>query len=109
MNPAIVEEQKAIAEQLRLRPKVPPVARISRKALAIGAGVLSAGLFAALAWSTLERPARAPIDPSPQASKPAGKIEGLPKDYLTRSSAPVLGPPLPGDLGRPILAAQAEG
>lgn len=109
MNPAITQEQKAIAEQLRLRPKVPPVARISRKVLAIGAGVLSAGLFAALGWSTLERPTRAPEEPSPRASKPPGKIEGLPKDYLTRPSAPVLGPPLPGDLGRPILAAQAEG
>lgn len=109
MNPAIAQEQKAIAEQLRLRPKIPPVARISRKALAISAGVFSAGLFAALGWSTLERPTRRPQEASPEASKPAGKIEGLPKDYLTRPDAPVLGPPLPGDLGRPILAAQAEG
>jgi type IV secretion system protein VirB10 len=37
-------------------------------------------------------------------------IEALPKDYtgVSRQTVPQLGPPLPGDLGRPILAAQGQ-
>ena len=36
----------------------------------------------------------------------ADQLAGMPKDY---SQVPELGPPLPGDLGRPIVAAQAAG
>jgi type IV secretion system protein VirB10 len=40
----------------------------------------------------------------------ADGITALPKDYagVPRQPAPQLGPPLPGDLGRPILAAQGQ-
>jgi type IV secretion system protein VirB10 len=37
--------------------------------------------------------------------QPADGLAGLPRDY----TGPVLGPPLPGDLGRPILDAQNGG
>jgi type IV secretion system protein VirB10 len=37
--------------------------------------------------------------------QPADGLAGLPRDY----TGPVLGPPLPGDLGRPILDAQNKG
>ncbi len=41
---------------------------------------------------------------------PADDLANLPRDYtgLPRN-VPLLGPPLPGDLGRPIVAAQADG
>jgi predicted ATPase len=42
--------------------------------------------------------------------QPPEGLAALPRDYASvmpaRSGVPVLGPPLPGDLGRPILAAQ---
>ena len=37
--------------------------------------------------------------------QPADGLAGLPRDY----TGPILGPPLPGDLGRPILSAQNAG
>ncbi|RAZ92397.1 conjugal transfer protein TrbI [Mesorhizobium hawassense] len=35
-------------------------------------------------------------------------LDSLPKDYSAMPKAPVLGPPLPGDLGRPILERQRQ-
>jgi len=91
---------------LRLRGDAPPVARLSRKALAIGGGVLSATLAGALFWSLADHhkaPPPAVREPGPIAP-PEGVIS-QPRDYRT-TSTPQLGPPLPGDLGRPILKAE---
>jgi len=108
MSHDVEKEQAAIADALRLRGPAPPVTRISRKALVVVGGLLSAGLAGALAWSTLERPAKvAPQPPAASATQAPQKIAALPRDYLRRGPPPPLGPPLPGDLGRPILSAQA--
>lgn len=102
-------EQQAIAKSLRLRGAPAPVARVSRKALIVAGAVLSAGLAGAIGWSLTEHPKRPPPEAAPQSPPPPEKISTLPKDYLQRGAPPTLGPPLPGDLGRPILSAQAQG
>jgi type IV secretory pathway VirB10-like protein len=109
MSSTIENEQKEIAESLRVRSPAAPVSRVSRKALLIVGGVLLAGLGGAVVWATVDRPARRPPEPPPGASAgPPKAVSGLPKDYLHRGDPPILGPPLPGDLGRPILKAAKE-
>ncbi len=98
-------EEVAAAKTLRLRADPPPVARLSRKALAIGGGLLSVTLAAALFWSLAEHHAASPPVPrEPGPAAPPEGVAGQPRDYR-RLAAPRLGPPLPGDLGRPIVAA----
>jgi type IV secretion system protein VirB10 len=104
----IEREQQAIAKDLRLRGAPAPVARVSRKALIIAGAVLSAGLAGAIGWSLTEHPKKTPPEAAPQSPPPPEKISTLPKDYLQRGEPPTLGPPLPGDLGRPILSAQVQ-
>jgi len=106
MSPTIDQEQKAIARDLRLRGASPPVARISRKALIITGGALALGVCGALTWSLHARGRASPEPTFKAAAPPPETVSNLPRDYLRRGDAPVLGPPLPGDLGRPILSAQ---
>lgn len=95
------------AAPMRLRTEPPRVTRLSRKMLAgVGAvtlpGISSAPIYALQTrdagpgggelYSTENRPT-------------ADGLSGLPRDY----TGPVLGPALPGDLGRPILDAQNRG
>ncbi|HTM82251.1 TrbI/VirB10 family protein [Asticcacaulis sp.] len=101
------EPEKAVTE-MRLRPKPKPVLRLSRKVL-IGAGAMCGiGLAGALAFSIAPRkpPLVQPSASDTQAprNRPSTEaLDALPKDY---TGVPKLGPPLPGDLGRPMLAAQ---
>lgn len=106
MSSTIDQEQKTIARDLRLRGTSPPVARVSRKALIITVGALALGVCGALTWSLHARGRSAPAPAFHAAAAPPEAVSNLPSDYLRRADAPVLGPPLPGDLGRPILSAQ---
>lgn len=95
---------------LRLRGERPRVTRLSRKVL-IGLGALSAlAVAGALGYAlqTNNKPQTGPELLSTQNRPSAEGLAGLPKDYtgLPRQ-APPLGPPLPGDLGKPILNAGA--
>jgi type IV secretory pathway VirB10-like protein len=96
----------------RLRPERPHVTRLSRKALiggtALALTLISAAVF--LALQTREKRAPAPDELySTDHHNVADKLASLPKDYGSISpDVPRLGPPLPGDLGRPIVAAQAQ-
>lgn len=101
------EAEEAIAKSLRLRATPVPVARISRRALIITATIVSIGLVGAVSWSMLEHRRAAPqaADTTPVAT-PSERVTALPKGYTGPAGVPALGPPLPGDLGRPILAAQ---
>ena len=106
------ESGKAIAAELRLRGDPPQVTRLSRKALM----VLSAGAALAVAGAvTVAMQGQSGKGPKAElfatdAKPPADALAALPKDYAgMRKDAPRLGPPLPGDLGRPILNAQAGG
>ncbi|MGY3138422.1 type IV secretory pathway VirB10-like protein [Bradyrhizobium sp. USDA 4501] len=88
---------------MRLRPELPRVTRLSRKVLA-GLGLAaSVGVGGALIYAlqTRHQGQGQELYSTDSRSTPDG-LAGLPKDY---SGVPKLGPPLPGDLGRPILNA----
>lgn len=104
------DAEATIAKSLRLRGTSPKVARISRRALAVTGVVVCAGLTASLAWSLVEhrRPAPEAVDPPPPATPPE-QVTAMPRGYAGPAGVPMLGPPMPGDLGRPILSAQRQG
>lgn len=93
---------------MRLRAEPPRVTRLSRKVLAGLGLVASVGIGGALIYALQTRDAGRPNDElySTENRTTADGIAGLPRDY---SGVPQLGPPLPGDLGRPILGAQNRG
>ncbi|MGY3441275.1 TrbI/VirB10 family protein [Bradyrhizobium sp. USDA 4473] len=95
---------------LRLRGEYPRVTRLSRKVL-ISLGAVSAlAIAGALGYAlqTRNKTQNSQELLSTQNRPSAEGLVGLPRDYtgLPRQ-APPLGPPLPGDLGKPILNAGA--
>ncbi|MDZ7896257.1 MAG: TrbI/VirB10 family protein [Sphingobium sp.] len=93
---------------MRLRPEPPRVTRLSRKVLAGLSLVASLGVGGALVYALQTRNGGSQsqeLYSTDNRTTPDG-LAGLPKDY---SGVPKLGPPLPGDLGRPILNAQNAG
>lgn len=110
MTTPIEEEEKTIARTLRLRAAPAPVARVSRRALIVCAAVAGLGVAGALGWSLVDHRKAAPSEPAvTSVTSPPEPVSALPRDYVGRSGAPVLGPPLPGDLGRPMVASGAVG
>jgi len=97
--------EKTIARSLRLRGASVPVARVSRKALVIVGAVVITGVAGAVSWSLMEKRRDAPDEPRYTPAPPPEAVTALPRGYVGAASIPVLGPPLPGDLGRPILSA----
>lgn len=100
----------AVTPDLRLRGEHPRVTRLSRKVL-ITLGAVSALAVAGALGYALQTRNKAQTGPellSTQNRPSAEGLAGLPRDYtgLPRQ-APPLGPPLPGDLGKPILNAGA--
>ncbi|MFD1911860.1 TrbI/VirB10 family protein [Halodurantibacterium flavum] len=96
------------APAMRLRADAPRVTRISRKVLAglglfVGVGIGGALIYA---LQVVDRSAGQQELISTDRRQTADGLQGLPGSY---GDVPVLGPPLPGDLGRPILRAQQEG
>jgi len=98
-----------VEPQMRLRPKRPPVTRLSRRVL-LGLGVVAtAGVAAALIFALAPHRTTtgSELYNTSNRTTPDG-LANLPRDYagLPRG-VPQLGPPLPGDLGRPIANAGA--
>jgi len=95
------------AAPMRLRGDPPRVTRLSRKALAGIGLVASIGLGGVLIYALQTRDAGPRNEElySTTNRPTADGLAGLPRDY----TGPRLGPPLPGDLGRPILSAQDRG
>jgi type IV secretion system protein TrbI len=96
------------AAPMRLRADAPRVTRLSRKVL-IGLGLIaSLGLGGALVYALQTRNGGKPPEElySTDNRSTADGLQGLPRDY---TGVPQLGPPLPGDLGRPIVSAQNRG
>ncbi|MEZ2328998.1 TrbI/VirB10 family protein [Mesorhizobium sp. RCC_202] len=92
---------------MQLRADPPRVTRLSRKVLA-GIGLCaSLGVGGALIYAlqTSETGRHGDELYSTSNRQPADGLASLPRDY----TGPVLGPPLPGDLGRPMLDAQNKG
>src|SRR3984893_1678825 len=96
-----------------LRAEHPRVTRLSRKVLAGGSAVALLVIGGAVLWSLQSNRSRNQAADelySTDHHNVADGIAALPKDYtgVPRQAIPQLGPPLPGDLGRPILAAQGQ-
>ncbi len=97
--------------QMRLRPGRAPVIRLSRKVIVVLALILAVAIAAALFLAL--RPGlkidRTELYGTDNRTTPDG-LSNLPRDYagLPRN-VPPLGPPLPGDLGRPILNTGTAG
>ncbi|MGB8605828.1 MAG: TrbI/VirB10 family protein [Bradyrhizobium sp.] len=103
---------EVIAQALRLRPERPQVTRLSRKMLA-GATALALVLVSgAVLWALQNNQKRGPAPEELYTTdhhNVADGLGGLPKDYAgIPRDVPRLGPPLPGDLGRPIVSAQNQ-
>ena len=95
------------AAPMRLRAEPPRVTRLSRKVLASLGLVAAIGVGGALIYALQTRNAGTGGQElySTENRPTADGLAGLPRDY----TGPVLGPPLPGDLGRPIVGAQNRG
>jgi type IV secretion system protein VirB10 len=103
---AVPAPAKADPEAFILRGRPARAIRFKRGAIIALAALSSIGLIAT-AWFAL-RPtgldlAGRPEQPIASGKPPTGALDGLPAGY---GDVPRLGPPLPGDLGRPILEHQ---
>lgn len=108
---AIVAEPAAApasgAEAFRLGAEPPKVMRLSRKALAIMGGAAGIAIGGALLYAfQSEKPKVAENLYNSDRANRSEIVTGAPDDY---DKIPKLGDPLPGDLGRPILAAREKG
>ncbi|HEY1781647.1 MAG TPA: TrbI/VirB10 family protein [Roseiarcus sp.] len=96
-------------EEMRLRANRAPVTRLSRKVL-LGVGAAAAiGIGGALlfALKPQHQTNGSELYNTNNRNTPDG-LANLPRDYTgLPKPAPLLGPPLPGDLGRPIMSAGA--
>ena len=92
---------------VKLRGDPPRVMRLSRKAIGIASACGFALVGGALIYA-LQPAGRKGADElyNTDGVAVADNLAGAPKDY---GQVPKLGPPLPGDLGRPILEAQRRG
>ncbi|MBS7777724.1 TrbI/VirB10 family protein [Acidovorax sp. CCYZU-2555] len=107
---------KAAPEDVTLRAPPRPVTRLNRRVLAALAGGLSVAVLGALVWS-LQPQRRNANEPTElynvdRVSRSEG-LDQLPADYSKLPppvpiAVPELGPPLPGDLGVPILRAEQQ-
>lgn len=91
----------------QLRGDPPRVMRLSRKALAVVGVAAGLGIGGSLIYALRppgDRAAQELYNTNSRAT--AETITSGPRDY---AQAPRLGPPLPGDLGRPIVSAQQRG
>ncbi|MCA0850687.1 TrbI/VirB10 family protein [Salipiger thiooxidans] len=95
------------AAPMRLSADAPRVTRLSRKMLAGVGAVALLGIGGALIYALQTRDAGPGGGElySTENRPTADGLAELPRDY----TGPVLGPALPGDLGRPILDAQNRG
>jgi type IV secretion system protein TrbI len=113
-NEASVEHrtQEDIAQALRLRPVQPRVTRLSRKMLASTSALALVLICGAVLWALQNNRKSGPAPDELYTTdhhNVADGLGGLPKDYAgIPRDVPRLGPPLPGDLGRPIVAAQNQ-
>lgn len=96
----------------RLRAERPPVTRLSRKVLAGGSALGLLLVCGAVLWALQKN---RPHDRTPDElystdhHNVADGLTTLPRDYgSVPRDAPRLGPPLPGDLGHPIIAPENQ-
>lgn len=98
---------KADPETLAIRARTPRVIRFKRGVI-IGAAALGSTALIAIAWIALQPRIFGHTAQQSELSQPSVQpgndaLQGLPSNY---GDVPKLGPPLPGDLGPPMLRAQ---
>jgi type IV secretion system protein VirB10 len=111
-TPAAAPKVEPESVALRASPRL--VTRLNRRMLAVGAGALAAAVLGGTLWSLQSN--KRVRDPATELYNVdrisrAENLDQLPKDYAGIPSAvkhgpPVLGEPLPGDLGPAIVKAQ---
>lgn len=102
-----VDPDRGVARALRLRPEPIPVMRLSRRAMVVSAGAAALAVGVVTVWAVSDKPGRvrSPEPASPAAAAPPENLASLPASYAELPpGTPRLGPPLPGDLGRAVLA-----
>jgi type IV secretion system protein TrbI len=100
------EEVRSHPHEMRLLSERPSVTRLSRRVLVGASAVACGGICIALAFALWpHRQTLAPREVSTGANILPEGMASLPKDYTASSQVPKLGPPLPGDLGKPMLKA----
>lgn len=107
--PAQISSAKLDPETLSIRSRPARAIRFKRGAI-IGAAALGSASLMGIAWMALKPQVFRQVTQDSERSQPMAKpasdaLAGLPASY---GDVPKLGPPLPGDLGRPILRAQAQ-
>lgn len=111
-TPARPLPETEIAGSFRLRPKRAQVSRLSRRALIGGTAATLILISGAVVWAlrtSQTRPLGTDELYSTDHHNVADQLSSLPKDYSgIPQEPPRLGPPLPGDLGRPMVAAQVQ-
>lgn len=113
MSQADPAPRKEPPEALALRARPRPVIRLSRRSLILLGSVAAAIVGGAAIWALGVHHGGAPAPQELYSTdrKPVAEgLNGLPRDYgaIPKPAVPQLGPPLPGDLGRPILRSQQE-
>ncbi|MBA3772416.1 MAG: TrbI/VirB10 family protein [Ramlibacter sp.] len=104
---------KVDPEAVALRASPRPVTRLNRRILTLGAGALAAAVLGGTLWSLQsnkrQRNLAAELYNVDRVSR-AENLDRLPKDYAglspVKQRPPVLGEPLPGDLGPAMVKAQ---
>lgn len=99
------------APELRLHPDPPAVTRLSRRVLIGGTSIAIIAVLGAVIWALDSRRSRQDTTElyNTEHKITADELAKLPRDYTgLPPGVPPLGPPLPGDLGRPILRAQGN-
>ena len=111
-TPGVSSATLAATRALRLRGEGPRVTRLSRNVLIGGAALVLIVVCGALLWALQTNRLRVPTSQelyTTERHTVADGLAGLPRDYAgVPRNAPPLSPPLPGDLGRPIVSAQAQ-
>ncbi len=105
---------KVDPDTLSLRAPPRPVTRLNRRMLAVLSGALGIGILGATLWSL--QPNKRERNPATELYNVgrvsrADSLDQLPKDYskvvpMAKPVVPMLGEPLPGDLGPAIVHAQ---
>jgi type IV secretory pathway VirB10-like protein len=101
--------ESELAADLRLHPQRPPVTRLSRKILIGLASLAIMAVLGAVIWALDGGRSRQETGSelyNIEHKTTADELAKLPRDYGgLPPGVPPLGPPLPGDLGRPVLQA----
>lgn len=114
MSQAELPPAKVDPETMALRAQPRPVVRLSRRMLMLGAGTLAAAVLGGTLWSLQSqqrsRTSATELFNVDRVTR-SEELERLPKDYAglvpaSKATPPVLGEPMPGDLGQAFVKSQ---